>query len=393
MRIELGTGMFGGGIAAPLALAPSTLNRMSNSGAQSTHTYAASGGSGSYTYSLAVNNSGGSIDSSSGLYTCGTIELGNQVDTVRVTDTWGSHVDVTVTVYPKLAIYNGSLSPAAAGQYTFTPGGGSATGYVWSINTATNSTINPSTGFYWAGDVPTSVDNITLTDSLGFQVIVDATIGVFRGEAIGTPIAIYDTRYGTTIVGGSKISAWVDQSGTGDSNKNLAQATSANQPVWTASNANYNNQASISCTTADRWLQGAGLWASAQAQPFTVYVVGQISSGVIVDMVNSQILQYGPNWAYFAGAAFKQGTTYTTRNIVAVVFDGASSAQYGNGDMTTPAVSGDAGSGSATRVSVGATGSGGSNYEVCAIFVYSGHHDATTRGRIRTQLHNLFGVP
>jgi hypothetical protein len=54
------------------------------------------GGYGAKTYSLSVNNSGGSINSSTGLYTAGATP--SVVDTVHVVDGIGSTANASVSV-------------------------------------------------------------------------------------------------------------------------------------------------------------------------------------------------------------------------------------------------------------------------------------------------------
>lgn len=61
-----------------------------------TQQFNAFGGFGAYTWSLSTNNSGGSIDSSTGLYTAGS--TGNVSDVVEVTDGASNTAQVTVTV-------------------------------------------------------------------------------------------------------------------------------------------------------------------------------------------------------------------------------------------------------------------------------------------------------
>ncbi|CAN5547219.1 hypothetical protein BH10ACI3_BH10ACI3_16850 [soil metagenome] len=61
-----------------------------------TQTFTAGGGFTPYVFSLTANNSGGSVDASSGLYTAGTTP--NVTDTVRVTDAFGGTADATVNV-------------------------------------------------------------------------------------------------------------------------------------------------------------------------------------------------------------------------------------------------------------------------------------------------------
>lgn len=61
-----------------------------------TATFTGLGGYGAYVYSLSVNNSGGSINSSTGAYTAGTTQ--GVTDTVLVTDAFGNTATATVTV-------------------------------------------------------------------------------------------------------------------------------------------------------------------------------------------------------------------------------------------------------------------------------------------------------
>lgn len=62
-----------------------------------TYTYVATGGSGAgYSWVLAVNNSGGSIDAGSGLYTAGAVN--GATDTIQVTDSLGNTATTTVII-------------------------------------------------------------------------------------------------------------------------------------------------------------------------------------------------------------------------------------------------------------------------------------------------------
>ena len=58
--------------------------------------FSAAGGYGTYVYSISVNNSGGSINSSTGIYTAGA--TGPVIDTVKVVDVLGNSQTVSVTV-------------------------------------------------------------------------------------------------------------------------------------------------------------------------------------------------------------------------------------------------------------------------------------------------------
>lgn len=84
--------------SANIIVLPIILNPTAPSTPHSTGTiqFSALGGHGTYAYSIHTNNSGGSINSSSGLYSAGT--SGSVTDVVRVTDGLGNTTDVNVTV-------------------------------------------------------------------------------------------------------------------------------------------------------------------------------------------------------------------------------------------------------------------------------------------------------
>lgn len=78
-------------ILLPILLQPSA----QNIGTEVEIQFSAKGGYGDYTYSLETDNSGASIDASSGLYESGTTA---GVDTIRVTDEEGNFSEVNITV-------------------------------------------------------------------------------------------------------------------------------------------------------------------------------------------------------------------------------------------------------------------------------------------------------
>lgn len=78
-------------IILPMLMSPASATVVS----AETQTFLGLGGYGAYTYTLQVNNSGATINGSSGLYTAGGTPGS---DTVRATDGLGNYVDATVTV-------------------------------------------------------------------------------------------------------------------------------------------------------------------------------------------------------------------------------------------------------------------------------------------------------
>jgi hypothetical protein len=71
---------------------------------------------------------------------------------------------------------------------------------------------------------------------------------------------------------------WDDQSGSGDAAKRLVQLTGANQPTLNASDAAYNNRATLSFNGSQRMASTA--WATAPVVAgMTIALVGQMSGG------------------------------------------------------------------------------------------------------------------
>lgn len=79
-------------VITPLVLLPMT-STIAPSG---TVNFQAYGGYGSYTYSISINNSGGSINSSTGVYTAGTTPL--VTDQIKAVDVFGNSITATVTL-------------------------------------------------------------------------------------------------------------------------------------------------------------------------------------------------------------------------------------------------------------------------------------------------------
>jgi hypothetical protein len=141
-----------------------------------TQTFVGSGGSGSFTYSLETNASGGSINASTGAYTAGA--TGSVSDVVDVTDSDGNVITATVTVGPGVLITPASPSTPPKGAIGFGASGGSGTGFKWSL--ATNNSggsINTSTGAYTAGATGSTSDTVAVVDSLGNTASTVVTVG------------------------------------------------------------------------------------------------------------------------------------------------------------------------------------------------------------------------
>ena len=132
------------------------------------------GMSGTFTWALVSNNSGGSINAATGAYTAGS--TGSVSDLVQVTDASGNVGYVVVNVGAPVTISPTQPAVQSAGSKTLSAAGGSGTGYTWSITTNTSGgSINASTGVYTAG-ATAGTDVIRVTDSVGNTSSVNVTV-------------------------------------------------------------------------------------------------------------------------------------------------------------------------------------------------------------------------
>ena len=139
-----------------------------------TQVFTATGGSGSYTYSI-LSGGTGSIDPGTGLYTATAV--GNAV--VRVTDSGLNTSDAAVTVNaagadPLRIIPDTYMQIYENDNYTFSAEGGRSP-YTYTIDPPNKGTISPSTGYYVADGTPGEVE-VIVTDSNSAQDSVTVKI-------------------------------------------------------------------------------------------------------------------------------------------------------------------------------------------------------------------------
>lgn len=128
---------------------------------------------GVYTYTLVSNNSGATINSSTGLYTAGTTP--GVSDLVQVTDANGNTGYVTVTVGPGISVTPSQPAVLTSGTQTFTATGGSGTGFTWTLLAGPSGGSISAGGAYTAGSTG-ATDQIRVTDSLGNTKTVDVIV-------------------------------------------------------------------------------------------------------------------------------------------------------------------------------------------------------------------------
>jgi hypothetical protein len=134
----------------------------------------ASGGSNTgFTWRVATNNSGATINSS-GLYKAGT--TGNVTDVIEAKDSLNNTRTASISVGPAITIAPSSASLAPLSGRTFTATGGSGTGYTWSFATNASGGTITTGGVYAAGANANKVDVIRVTDSLGNVKTANVTV-------------------------------------------------------------------------------------------------------------------------------------------------------------------------------------------------------------------------
>lgn len=193
---------------------------------------------------------------------------------------------------------------------------------------------------------------------------------------------------------GANITALADQSGVG-TGKDLA---AANGNPTIANDAAYGGKPVATFASAPR-LEPAGAWASPLAQAFTIYTVGQTTSGNIFagEVAHLVSLQgaFDPDWLMYAGSGFvNSGVVSNVPGVVCCVFNGASSAIYVN-DFVTAAMTGNPGAESLTQLAIGDVAGGVSsplNGKCAEVIVCSGAHDAANRALLRTYFAGRYGL-
>jgi hypothetical protein len=157
-------------VTANLAIAPGT----SAAAPKESIAFGTTGGSGTgLTWSMVgTPPSGGSV-SSIGVYTAGAI--GGVSDTVRVTDSLGNVATRTIAVGAGVSLAPTTASVAPRGAQTFTPSGGSGTGFTWSFVT-NNSGGSFGGNTYTAGATGSVTDTVRVTDSLGNTATAAVTV-------------------------------------------------------------------------------------------------------------------------------------------------------------------------------------------------------------------------
>jgi uncharacterized repeat protein (TIGR01451 family) len=150
-------------------------------------TFSTSGGNGNTgtTYLLSANGSGGSIDSSTGVYTAGATP--SITDVVTATDTLGNVATAAIQVGPGVSVTPSTPTPAPRESIHFVAGGGSTEGFVFTIAAnGSGAIVDATTGVYVAGPTGGTVDVVKVMDSFGNFTNVSVSVG--DGLSVNPPV-------------------------------------------------------------------------------------------------------------------------------------------------------------------------------------------------------------
>jgi hypothetical protein len=215
------------------------------------------------------------------------------------------------------------------------------------------------------------------------------------------PLAVYDGDLGITL--GTGVSAWADQSGQGDSNRNALQATAINQPSYTAIDADFNGHGSIQggdgkCLKTLSFIM---------PQPLTIYCIckfGNLSSTeILFDNLTGNtsriVLQAfnTNNINLYAGTSLTSTANSPNINsikaVISSIANGGSSSIFVN-NSSSAVVSGNAGAANLDGLTLLANYPGNVNLKgkLAYIAIYPGVHTTAQRTAAMTELATRFGI-
>ena len=222
----------------------------------------------------------------------------------------------------------------------------------------------------------------------------------FRANTLPSLTAWYKADAGITL-NGSTVSTWADQSGIGDSNRNLAQGTGANQPTFVASDTNLGGRPSLLFTAASSTRLVSGAWSAAPAQPLTLYMTvrgGTVSNQYMCDGRSGrgliQMLDASGKAAFYAGSTVSSTISLiSTSAVLCSVNNGASSTGYVSHYSAADAT-GNFGTNAFDGITVGC-GFNAANFfggNVAEILVYAAAHTATERQVVMSYLGAKYSI-
>jgi hypothetical protein len=132
------------------------------------------------TWTLVTNNSGGTLNSTTGVFTAGA--TGDVSDLVQITDGSGTTGYVTVYVGPGVSISPSQPGVPPSTSLNFAASGGTGSGYTWSLSTNVSGGSVNASGVYTAG-ATSGTDVIRVVDSVGNEKTVPITVSCGADKA------------------------------------------------------------------------------------------------------------------------------------------------------------------------------------------------------------------
>lgn len=195
------------------------------------------------------------------------------------------------------------------------------------------------------------------------------------------------------------VSQWNDQSGKGDANRNHAQGTAANQPLYNTTDAGYGGRSTITFDNANDGLQ-SGNWSVAPPQTGTLFIVGN-SDGAATNrnfFGDKGALQYclyqdaGAGMMYFQSAGLALGGDSTSKHVFGIDMNGATTKIFR--DQVTANVTGNSGAVAIAATTVGALTATTFplNGKIAEVIVYSTRLAAADFNQVMNYLGARYGV-
>ena len=212
----------------------------------------------------------------------------------------------------------------------------------------------------------------------------------FDPFAVGQPVLLFDAAKGITL-NGADVSLWADQSGNGN---DVSQGTAADQPLWNASDADFNGQPSIEGDGVSESITAVtGLLT---AQPNTIFMVYKRISGggrfFDTSGTAARQIMYG-NMTIYAGTAQALFVGDTNAHVIAFDWNAASSDAWLDGVQNTPGGSpGTLGFGGPCFFTDFGGASSQSNSKLAYFSCYPGNLSAAARKYIGKHLAARFGT-
>ncbi len=224
-------------------------------------------------------------------------------------------------------------------------------------------------------------------------------------EYDGNPAYVLDASGNAITVDQTAVKTLVDQSGTGDANKNAAQATVASQPKWNKSDAGYNGQPTLSLVKASTQFLASGLWSTPPATQGTIFWVGNADNTASVQVLfclndsgtaGEAYQNTSNNLQFYQGSILNDPTAVDMSAKHVFAFDRNTST---NGaiyvDAVTAKATGASGTVSLARIIIGAnslTGAGPLNGKFARCLSYNRVLSTAERTKVMQYLGGLFGI-